>query len=101
MNGYLCKQIKLNDSFDETTGTVIVGQITWDKDVECKYVNSKSIYTYPDGKFTKATYDITVEDMSFTAEIVRLKNSNRVVVCEKEVQSLDILEGVQRVKITI
>lgn len=102
MNGYINAQIGTEGYIDEN-GIPVQGSIDWGPDVECKYFanvnNNKG--RYPDGEFKQISFEITTEDMEFTANIIRLKDSNKRVICVKEVQSLEVLEHVQRVKITI
>lgn len=102
MNGYINAQIGTEGYIDEN-GIPVQGSIDWGPDVECKYFanvnNNKG--RYPDGEFKRIAYEITTENMNFEAKIIRLKDSKGRVICEKEVQSLEELEDVQRVKITI
>ena len=103
MNGFISSQIKSADSINESTGEAVLGVATWSDDVECKYkantLNNKG--TYVGGKFTQSEYEITTDIISFRANIIRLKNSAGDVVCIKEVQSLEVLESIQRVRIMI
>lgn len=103
MNGYISARIMGEDGKDESTGIPIVGVPSWSEDSECRYkantLNNKGRYV--DGGFTQSEYEITTDDMFFRADFIRLKNSGGIVVCEKRVQSIEVLEDIQRVKITI
>lgn len=75
----------------------------WDVPRECSFTpvtqNSRGVYL--DGEFIRSAYIITVEEMDFRAEYIRLTDSRGNVLCEKEVLSLEVLEEVQRIKITV
>ncbi|MFV0536835.1 MAG: hypothetical protein ACK5M3_05605 [Dysgonomonas sp.] len=102
MNGFIQAQIQTSGGENEY-GEPIPANIDWDEKKECKYyantLNGRG--RYEDGKFTQSAYIITVFDMDFSATVVRLFNSKGKLVVEKEVQSLEELEEVQRVKVTI
>lgn len=71
--------------------------------VECVYV--ANVYnnrgTYLNGNFTQSEYIITTKDLTFKAKNIQLNDKNGNVVCTKQVQSLDILDSVKRVRITV
>lgn len=102
MKGYISNQIA-GESYIDENGIPVSGTLTWGDDVECKYFatenNNKGRYI--DGDFKQIAFVITTEDMSFRANIIRLKDSKGNVICNKEVQSLEELESVQRIKITV
>ncbi|MDD2300874.1 MAG: hypothetical protein PHU69_14730 [Fermentimonas sp.] len=102
MRGFISKQI-FTDGYINDDGIPVPGSTDWGADVECKYFatenNNKGRYI--DGDFKQIAFEITTEDMSFDANIIRLKDRKGNVVCEKEVQSLEELENVQRIKITV
>lgn len=102
MKGFINAQIVVPDYFDDN-GKPVPGSVNWDSDVECKYFaninNNKG--RYPDGVFKQTAFEITTDDMNFDAKMIRLKNRKGEVICEKEVQSLEELESVQRIKITV
>lgn len=103
MNGYINAQIVVGGYIDELTGIPVEDAVSWGKDVECKYFanvnNNKG--RYPDGEFKQTAYEITTDDMTFRSKIIQLKNSRKEVILTKEVQSLEELEDIQRVKITV
>ena len=84
-------------------GEPIPTTIEWGNPVECSYyantLNNRGRYS--GGVFTQSEYTITTEDMDFDAKQIRLTDSRGKVVCEKVVQSIEVLEDVQRVKITV
>lgn len=102
MRGFISKQI-FTDEYINDDGIPVPGSTDWGADVECKYFanvsNSKG--RYPDGVFKQMSFVITTEDLSFDAGVIRLKDKKGNVVCEKEVLSLEKLEAVQRIKITV
>ncbi len=102
MRGFISKQI-FTDGYINDDGIPVPGSTDWGADIECKYFanvsNSKG--RYPDGVFKQMSFVITTEDLSFNAGVIRLKDKKGNVVCEKEVLSLEELEDVQRIKITV
>jgi len=102
MKGFINSQIVLPGYIDDD-GVPVPGSTDWGVDVECMYFanvnNNKG--RYPDGVFKQTAFEITTEDMSFDAKIIRLKDRKGNTICEKEVQSLEELESVQRIKITV
>ena len=77
--------------------------IDWGSPVECKYIENtfNNRGKYIDGSFTQMSFSITLFDLDFDAKIVRLTSNRGKIICEKEVQSLNVLDEIQRVKITI
>ena len=71
--------------------------------LECRYIstlfNQKG--RYEGGTFTQSAYEIVIENMDFNAKTIRLIDSRGNQVCEKDIQSLEVLETIQRIKITI
>ena len=102
MKGFINAQTIVSGHTDDD-GIPVPGYTDWGDDIECKYFaninNNKG--RYPDGVFKQTAFEITTEDMSFDAKIIRLKDRKGNIVCEKEVQSLEELENVQRIKITV
>lgn len=102
MRGFVNAQI-ITPGYINDDGVPVPGSTDWGRDVECKYVanvnNNKG--RYPDGEFKQTEFEITTEDMSFEAKIIRLKDRKGRIICDKEVQSLEELESVQRIKITV
>lgn len=102
MNGYIQPQINHGGGFDDN-GEPIPSTPSWGENIECKYfantLNNRG--RYEGGEFTQSAYEITIYDMEFHAEYIRLLDSRGNEVIEKKVQSLEVLEEVQRVKITI
>lgn len=102
MNGRIQSQI-VSGGGENEYGETIAAQTTWGEKVNCKYqantMNNRGRYT--DGEFTQSAFTITITDMNFTANVIRLFDSRDNEVCIKEVQSLEVLESIQRVKITV
>lgn len=102
MKGFISKQI-FTEGYINDDGIPVAGSTDWGADVECKYFAnvSSSKGRYPDGVFKQMSFVITTEDLSFNAGVIRLKDKKGNVVCVKEVLSLEELEAVQRIKITV
>lgn len=102
MNGSVRKKFQVAGGIN-SDGEPTPATVSWGDAVPCKYfantLSNKG--TYQDGEFTQSEYIITVKDMSFNADQIQLLNSREKVVCEKRVLSLEVLEDVRRVKITI
>ncbi len=84
-------------------GEPVSNQAEWGEKIECRYkanlLNNRG--RYDGGTFTQSSYEITIDDMSFNAASIRLFDSRGNLVCTKYVQSLEVLEFVQRIKITV
>jgi len=102
MKGYIQARIQVDGGFNDD-GEPIASSVDWSKEIECTYqantLNNRG--RYEDGNFTQSTYTIIVYDLDFTATYIRLSDSRSNMVCEKEVQSVEVLENVQRVKVTV
>ena len=84
-------------------GEPVEAMSSWGDPVPCKYfantLNNRG--TYQDGQFTISEYIITTKMMSFKADQIRLTDEKGLIICEKSVQSLEVLSTVRRVKITV
>jgi len=73
------------------------------KALDCTYqantISNKG--RYEGGAFITSSFTILIDEMDFNAKMVKLINSRGSVVCEKAIQSIEVLEEVQKVKITI
>ena len=102
MNGFIQPQIQTGGGLNEY-GEPIPETTDWGEMVECRYfantLSSKG--RYQGERFTQSAYEITVDEMDFEATIIRLLDSRENEVCQKEVISLEVLEDIQRVKITV
>lgn len=102
MNGTVRKKFQASGGVN-SDGEPTPSTVSWGDAVPCKYsantLSNKG--TYQDGEFTQSAYIITVKDMSFTADQIQLLNSRENVVCEKRILSLEVLEEIRRVKITV
>lgn len=71
--------------------------------VECLYF--ANVYnnrgTFNDDVFKRTTYNITTKDMSFSATEIILRDKKGDIVCKKQVQTIEVLDAVRRVKITV
>jgi len=84
-------------------GEPIAAVKTWGEYILCQYaantLSNKGVYV--GGEFQESSFTITLKDMSFKADFIQLSNSRKELVCEKQVLSLEVLESVKRVKITL
>ena len=73
------------------------------KAMDCTYqantISNKG--RYDGGAFITSSYSILIDEMDFSAKMVRLINTRGDLICEKVIQSIEVLEEVQKVKITI
>lgn len=103
MNGTILAKIKTGGGVDPESGSPIPVESSWSVPTNCKYkanlLSNKGRYL--GGTFQHASYEITTPDMAFRAEMIQLFDSRNNLVCEKEVMSIEVLEFVQRVKITV
>lgn len=103
MKGTIQAKVKNSGGGTNEKGEPIPDVSTWGNPVECMYY--ANVYnnrgTYQDGTFTQSEYNITTKDLTFTATEIRLIDNKGNVLCEKEIQSLELLEFVRRVKIVI
>jgi hypothetical protein len=76
---------------------------TWGEYSPCLYsantLSNKGVYV--GGEFQESSFTITLKNMSFKADFIQLANSKKELVCEKQVLSLEVLDSVKRVKITL
>ena len=102
MEGFLKGRIEGVESINSKGEPVISAQ-SWTDPIECKYkmTSQKTIGKESEGEFRQAVYEITTNVISFRAKLIQLLNSDMEVLAEKEVQSLDYLEAVQKLRILI
>ena len=103
MDGYIQAQIVISDGYTDCDGETVPANVRWGGFVGCKYRANTLSKTgrYGGWKFAQMAFEITAEDMNFHANCIRLLDSAKRLVCEKEVQNIEMLEGVQRVRITV
>lgn len=103
MKGTIQAKVKKSGGGTNAKGEPIKDVWSWDAPVDCLYFanvyNNRGVYQ--DGIFTKSEFNITTNDLTFTANEVLLTDNRGNVICEKQVQRLELLESVQRLKITI
>lgn len=102
MTGSVSAKIKTGGGFD-SIGQPVPVSYTWNDPVECNYqangLSNRGRYT--DGTFKQSSFNITTNDMGFTATVVRLFDRSGRMVCEKEVISIEPLDEIQLLKIII
>lgn len=102
MNGFI--QYKTNSATSGVSrGDSVPVSSSWSSDIQCTYVaNTQSNKgRYIGGAFTVSSFTVLIDQDSFNAKMIRLKDSRGVLICESAIQSIEILEEVQKVKITI
>ncbi len=76
---------------------------SWSDPVDCLIItntrNDKG--TYQDGKFTQMAYVVHIDKQPFDAKRVRLTNDRGIELGEFQVQDVQFLDLVRRVKITV
>lgn len=106
MRGYVTSRITTEGGIDESTGLPIPEVTDWTEQVECQYYpNRKStVGSILEGKFRLASYEITIHTTDWRLDevsLIRLIDQKGKVISESEVLTLDNLEDIQRIKITI
>lgn len=102
MEGFIQAKLSGESKINEG-GEPVAASVSFGKKIECRYIstlfNQKG--RYEGGTFTQSAYEIIIENMDFNAKTIRLIDSRGNQVCEKDIQSLEVLETIQRIKITI
>lgn len=106
MKGYVTSRISEGGGIDKATGLPYPEGANWSEKIECHYLpNSRStVGVYQEGQFRVASYEITISTLDWnleTASMIRLHNSKGAVISKGSVLTLDDLEDIQRIKITI
>lgn len=103
MKGTIQSKVKNAGGGFNESGEPVADTYTWTEPVACLYF--ANVYnnrgTYQDGMFTQSEYNITTKDLNFTATEILLKDKNGNIVCQKQVQRLEVLDAVKRVKIIV
>lgn len=104
MKGFISAQ-KINKAnlIGEDGFPIYENVIDWSDLVPCSYVYNEfdNKGAYANGEFVKTSFTITTTEFDFDAKMIRLYDSNKALVCEKEVVSLERLGAVRRVKIKL
>ena len=86
-----------------TNGDPVPVIAAWSNPIDCLIItntrNNKG--AYQDGKFTVCAYEIHIEKQSFTANRIKLVNSRGDQLGEFEVQDIQFLDLVRKVKIIV
>lgn len=102
MDGFIQAKI-FGNSNASTGGEPVAVTSSFGEKVECRYIstllNKKG--RYEGGTFTQSSYEIVIDEMDFNASVIKLIDSRDNEVCTKEIQSIEVLESIQRIKITI
>jgi len=102
-NGTLQYKSKTGGGTDPTTGDPIAVTGAWSDCIDCfiqtNHHNTKGKYI--DGKFEIADYTVLIETQPFDADRVLLITDKGKTLGEFQVQNVEFLDAVGRVKITI
>lgn len=106
MKGYITSRVSLGGGFDEETALPNAETESWTDPIECQYYpnNRNTVGAYKESVFRIASYEITINMLDwniYNVSMIKLLNSNGVEIAKKEVLTLDELEDIQRIKITI
>lgn len=106
MKGYVSSRISNNGDIDIPSGLPVADDANWTEKIECQYLpNSRStVGVYQEGQFRVASYEITIDTLDWNIDnvtMICLFNSKGSEISRKQVLTLDELEDIQRIKITI
>lgn len=101
-SGYIQAQIVVKGGIGDD-GMPKKASEDWDVKIPCNIQtnmqNNKG--NYKDGKFTQFAFTVYFPMQKFEAKRVRLTNNRNQIIGDFEVQSIEFLDLVQRVKITV
>lgn len=101
-SGYIQAQIVINGGIGDD-GMPMKASEDWGVKIPCNIQtnmqNNKG--NYKDGKFTQFAFTVYLPMQKFEAKRVRLTNNRNQILGEFEVQSIEFLGLVQRVKVII
>lgn len=102
-NGTIEIQTTTGGGLDTTTGFPRVGTASWGDPIGCQYTPVRQDYlSAVNGEPVKAlSFSILIEEQPFTADRIRLKDRAGNTVGEFSVQSVEELEAVCQLKITV
>ena len=104
-NGYIQAKTKTAGGIDPVTGFPIASSASWGEPIACQYTaNMYNQLGRSNGEaFTIAQYTILIEKQltAFTAEQIKLTDMNGAVVGEFSIKSIDVLDGVEQLRITM
>lgn len=107
MKGYISSRISEGgDYIDEETRLPVTGEESWTDLIECQYVPNRrnNIGSAQEGIFKIASYLISIDMLDwniFDVSMIRLHNERKEQIAQDSVLTLDELEDVQTIEITI
>lgn len=103
VNGFISYKMVTGGGNDEFTGKAIPVNISWSNPIECfiKTNNHNNRGTYQDGKFSVSAYEVLIQTEPFHAERVKLQDMRGREIGEFQVQDIQSLDLVQKVKIVV
>lgn len=103
INGTLQYQIRTGGGFNPVNGDPVPATGAWSDYIDCfiqtNTHNNKG--KYQDGKLTIATYTVLIETQAIDADRVKLVTDRGTELGEFQVQDIQFLDSVGRVKITV
>lgn len=106
MKGFISSRISTGGGIDEGSGLPNAEVGDWTKKIECQYYpnNRNTVGAYRESVFRVASYEITVHVLDWdilNVSMIKLFDVNGEEIAKKEVLTLDKLDDIQRIKITI
>ena len=89
---------------DPVTRYPVAPEVSWSDPIPCQYIPVKHDFlaVTPQGeRYTLATYTILIEERPFTAKKVRLTDRSGTVIGEFPVRSIEPLEAVCEIRLTV
>lgn len=101
-NGSISIKVEAGIKFDENRKPIQVAD-SWGDPIQCRFTPNKySEKGISNGnKFTVASYDILIETQVFSATSIRLTDGSGNVIGEYQVQQIENIPGVGRIRITV
>lgn len=107
MIGYISSRISEGgDYIDEETRMPVVTEESWSEQIKCSYVPNRrnTVGTVQSGEFKIASYLISIDMLDwniFDVSMIRLFNKDKKQIKQGSVLTLDELEDVQVIEISI
>lgn len=101
-NGDLYCKIISGGGRDEN-GNNLPEDVSWGEPIPCLWTTNthNNNGTYQDGKFTVAAYTVLIELQDFTATCIKLISDRGTNLGEFQIQDIQFLDSVGRVKIMV
>lgn len=103
-NGHIEIKTKTGGGIDPSTGFPSPAEVSWGAPIPCQMVVSrlnKLGRTTQGEHVTTVSYSILIEDQPFSAERIRLSGNDGKVIGEFSIISMEPLEAVGQIRITV